>query len=123
MIDKFQRIARSMQALQLPLLLVGSVCLVAAIMIVLGAGSVATERFLMPSLVGFIWAATTYSFIVTFRTIPEKADQAQNFSGKLKRRISRGWYWFIAVVFIGTTVAAVIFTSRLISIWVNEYTG
>ena len=121
MIDKFQRIAQSMQVLLLPLLLVGSICLVSIITIVMGAGPQESERFLTPSLVGFIWAATTYSFIVTFCTIPEKAGQSENLIGKLKRRISRGWYWLIAVVFLGTTVAALVLTGRLIAIWLKDY--
>jgi len=121
MIDKFQRIAQSIRILLLPSALVGSICLVSMAIILLGARSDEFERFLTPSLVGFVWAATTYSFIATFCTIPEKADKSQRLIGKLKRTISRGWYWFIAVVFLGTAVAALIFTGRLMSIWLKDY--
>ena len=110
-----------MRILLLPSMLVGSICLVSMAIIVMGARSEEFERFLTPSLVGFVWAATTYSFIATFCTIPEKADNSQRLIGKLKRRISRGWYWFIAVVFLGTTVAALILTGRLMSIWLKDY--
>ena len=120
MIDRFQKIAQSMRILLLPLMLVGSICLVSVAVILMGARSEELERFLTPSLVGFVWAATTYSFIATFRIIPEKADESQGFAGKLRRRISRGWYWFIAVVFLGTTVAALVLTSRLMSIWLTD---
>jgi hypothetical protein len=120
MIDKFQRIAQSMRILLLPSMLVGSICFVSMAIIVIGVRSEEFERFLMPSLVGFVWAATTYSFVVTFCTIPEKADKSQGLIGKFKRRISRGWYWVLAVVFLGTTVAALILTGRLMSIWLKD---
>ena len=121
MINKFQRIAQSMQILRLPAILVGSICLVSIAIILVGARSEEFERFLTPSLIGFVWAATAYSFIVTFRTVPEKADKSQKLIGRLKRRISRGWYWFIAVVLLGTTVAALILTGRLMSLWLKDY--
>jgi len=119
MIDKFQRMAQSIRVLQYPTLLVGTICLVSTAMIVMGAGSKDFERYLMPSIVGFVWAATTYSFIVTFCGIPAKPDQSQRLPGRLMRRISRGWYWFIALVFLGTTAVALVFSSRLISIWLS----
>ena len=119
MIDKFQRIALSIRFLLLPSMLVGSICLVSMAIILMSARSDEFERFLRPSLLGFVWAATIYSFIATFRTIPDKAEKSQRLIGKIKHRISRGWYWFIAVVFLGTTVAALVFTGRLISIWLK----
>ena len=87
--------------------------------ILVSARSDAFERFLTPSFVGFVWAATTYSFITTFCTIPEKAEKSQRLIGKIKHKISRAWYWFLAVVFLGTTVAALVFTGRIISIWLK----
>lgn len=121
MIDNFQRIAQTIQILKLPSLIVGSVCLVSFILIVLSASSDEGNRFLMPSFVGLVWAATTFSFIATFRTIPEKAEKSQGFIGRFKRGLSRAWYWFIAVVFVGTTLTALIMTGRLMSIWLKDY--
>ena len=119
MLDKFQRIALSARFLLLPSMLVGSICLVSMAIILISASSDEFEQYLRPSLLGFVWAATIYAFIATFRTIPDKAGEPQRLTGKIKHRISRGWYWFIAVVFIGTMVAALIFTGRLISIWLK----
>jgi len=121
MIDKFQRIAQTIQILKLPSFLVGSICLVSFVVIVLSAGSGEGNRFLMPSFVGLVWAATTFSFIATFRTIPVIVEQSQGFIGRFKRRLSRAWYWFIAVVFVGTTFTALIMTGRLMSIWLKDY--
>ena len=119
MIDKFQRIAQSIRVLQIPTLLVGTICLVLTAMIVMGGGSKDLERYLLPSVIGFVWAATTYAFIVTFRGIPAKPDRSQRLAGRLKRRMSRAWYWIIALVFLGSTGVAVILSSRLLSIWLS----
>ena len=121
MIDKFQQIAQSMRILLLPFMLVGAICLISLTAILIGATSDELERFLTPSLVGFVWAATASSFIATFRTIPEKADASQGLADKLRRRISRGWYWIMAVIFLGTTLAVLIFTGRLMTIWLKDY--
>jgi hypothetical protein len=90
------------------------------VVIVLGPGSAAANQTLMPGFVGLVWAATTFSFIATFRTIPEKADKSLKFISRLKRRLSRGWYWVISLVFLGTTIAALILTGRLMSIWLKD---
>ena len=116
MIDKFQRIAQTIQILKTPSLIVGLICLVSFVVIVLSVSSNEGNRFLIPSFVGLIWAATTFSFIVTFRTIPERAEKSQGFIRRLRRGLSRAWYWFIALVFIGTSLATLIMTGRLISL-------
>ena len=120
MIDKFQRLAQTIQVLQLPSIVVGSICLASMVVIVLNPYSDTGNRFLMLGFVGLVWAATTFSFIATFRTIPEKADKSLKFIGRFKRRLSRGWYWVISLVFLGTTIAALILTGRLMSIWLKD---
>jgi len=120
MIDKFQRIAQAIQILRLPLIVVGVICLASMVIIVLSPSSAAANQFLMLSFVGLVWAATTFSFIATFHTIPEKADKSLKFISRLKRRLSRGWYWFISLVFLGTTTTALILTGRLMSIWLKD---
>ena len=123
MIDKFQRIAQITQILLVPSIVVGFICLISMVIIVLNVGSGEGNRYLMPSFIGLIWALATYSFIVTFRNVPEKACRSQTFVGRMRRRVSRSWYWLIALVFLGTTGTALIFTVRLISIWLRDYGG
>ena len=121
MIERFQRMAQAIQILLLPSIVFGSACLVAMILIVLSNSPDDGNQFLLPVFVGLIWAATTYAFIATFHTIPEKANKSLGFVGRLKRRLSRGWYWFIGVVFLCTTIAALVTTGRLMSIWLKDY--
>jgi hypothetical protein len=47
---------------------------------------------------------------------PERAEKSQGFIRRLRRGLSRAWYWFIALVFIGTSLATLIMTGRLISL-------
>jgi hypothetical protein len=121
MIDKFQRIAQAIQILKLPSIIVGFICLASFVIIVLNVSSDEGNRFVMPTFVGLVWAATTFSFIATFRTVPERAEKSQGIVRRFKQGSSRAWYWFIGVVFIGTSLAALIMTGRLVSVWLKEY--
>ncbi len=121
MIDKLQRISQTIQFLRLPAIAVGMFCLATTVVIILNTNSTDGDRFLIPSFVGLLWAMSTYTFIVTFRSVPKKADNSLSFFGKLKRHLHRGWYWVISMVFLGTTVTAIYFTNSMISIWLRDY--
>ena len=121
MIDKFQRIANFIQPMRLPAIAVGLFCIATTTVILLDSNSHDGDRYLAPSFVGFLWAMSTYTFIVTFRSVPEKASKTMRFFSKLKRNLYRGWYWFISMVFLGTTVAAIYLTNSLVSIWLRDY--
>ena len=121
MIDKLQRVSQAIQHLRLPAIAVGFFCLVTMIVIILNSNSHVGDRFLIPSYVGVVWAMSTYTFIVTFESVPEKADNSLSIFGKLKRHLHRGWYWVISMVFLSTTLAAIYFTNSMISIWLRDY--
>ena len=123
MIDKLQRIAQAIQILRLPSIAVGLISLASMVVIMFISKSHESDRFLLPSIVGLLWAISTYSFLVTFRSVPEKANKSLKFFSKLKRIIYRGWYWFLGVVFLGTTVAVMFVTYRMVSIWLRDYGG
>ena len=123
MIDKLQRIAQAIQILRLPSIAVGLISLASMVVIMFISKSHESDRFLIPSIVSLLWAISTYSFIVTFRSVPKKANKSLRFFSKLKRNINRGWYWLIGVVFFGTTVAVMFLTFRMVSIWLESYDG
>lgn len=123
MIDKFQRIAQSIQFLRLPSMAAGLICLVSIVVSIFTYRSHEDDRFLIPSLVGIFWAMSTYAFIVTFHSVPEKASKATWFFSRLTRNIYRGWYWFIGIVFLGTMVSVIFLTYRVVSIWIRDYSG
>ena len=123
MIDRLQRIARAIQFLRLPIVAFGLLSLASLVVILLTSVSHDGDRFLIPSSVGVLWALGTYSFIETFRLVPEKADKSLGFFARLKRRFSRAWYWLVSMIFIGTTLIAIYLTSRLVSIWLQDFWG
>ena len=121
MIDKIQRVAVSVQFFRLPAIGLGLAALVAIGVILLLADSPRAEAFLIPSVVALIWSLSAHSFIVTFRSVPERADRSQGWFRRLWRNLVRGWYWLIALLFLATTLAAVYFTYRVISIWMRDF--
>jgi hypothetical protein len=121
MIDKLQRISQAIQFLRLPAIAAGLFCLATTVVIILSSNSTDEDRFLIPSFVGVLWAMSTYTFIVTFRSLPEKAGSNLSMFGKLKRHLHRGWYWVLSMVFLGTTVAAIYVTNSMVSIWLRDF--
>ena len=119
MIDKFRSIAQAIQILRLPVICVGFIFLAITVMIIFSTDSNAGERFLIPGIVGMLWSMSTYAFIVTFRSVPQKADNSLGLFGKLGRNVHRGWYWVISVIFVVTTIAAIYITNSVISVWLR----
>jgi hypothetical protein len=120
MIDKLQRISQAIQFLRLPAIAAGLFCLATTVVIIFGSSSTDEDIFLIPSIVGVLWAMSTYTFIVTFRSVPEKASSNLSMFGKLKRQLHRSWYWVLSMAFLGTTVAAIYLTKSMISIWLRD---
>lgn len=123
MIDKLQRIAKTIQILRLPSIFVGLFSLATMVWIMFISSSNESDQFVIPSVVGLLWAISAYFFIVYFRSVPGKTNNSLNFISKLKRNIIRGWYWFTGIFFLGTTAAVMIVTWRMVSIWLRDYGG
>jgi Mn2+/Fe2+ NRAMP family transporter len=122
-VPEIQGIAKAIQILRLPSIAVGLISLASMVAIIFISKSHESDRFLIPSIVVLLWAISTYTFIVTFRSVPKKANKSMKFFSKLKRNINRSWHWFIGVVFVGTTVAVMVLTFRMVSIWLGSYGG
>ncbi len=123
MINRLQKIAQSIQILRLPAIALGLVCLIWTVVILLASDGRDDDRFLIPNFVGALWAMTAHAFIVTFRSVPDKANDTMMFFTKLKHYFLRTWYWLISVAFLATTVAAIMVTNSMISIWLRDYGG
>lgn len=121
MIDKLRYIAETIQILRLPLIVLGLLCLSMAAFVLFVSNT--SERYLIPSCVGVLWATSTYFFIETFRSAPDRGNETLTFFGRLKRKLHRAWYWIIAMVFLSTTIAAIYITNKLISIWFRDFGG
>ena len=123
MIDKFQRIARTIHFMKLPAIAIGLISLLFIISFVFIAQSDAGNRWLMPGFIMLLWAISTYTFIVNFQLIPAKADKSMRFFSRLKRNIHRALYWLVALIFLGVTVGAVFITYRMTYVWIKDYAG
>jgi len=121
MIDKLKKIADTVQFLRLPSVALGLMSLIAITTIIFGSNSKEGDFFAIPSVVGLVWSMTTYSFLVCFRTVPEKSDQSWSFIKRMKRRILRVGYWIMGVLFIVSTIGAIFVSFRMINIWVRDY--
>ena len=121
MIDMLKKIADVIQFLRLPSVVLGLICLIAITTILIGSKSHEEDFFAIPSAIGLLWSITTYSFLVYFRAVPEKADQSWKFVKRLKRRIVRAGYWIMGVVFVATTIGAIFVSYRMIAIWLRDY--
>ena len=123
MIDSFQRFANRLWPLRIVAVGAGVLSLVLVVVIILFSTTQEDDRYLIPGVLGILWSLSTYAFISTFQSVPEKAKGSDGFLHRLKRNIHRSWYWIIAFIFTGTTVATVFLTFRLFSIWLNDYNG
>lgn len=123
MIDRLQRIAYRIRFLRLPSVALGSLCVASIVVILIFTGPRGGERWLMPSFIGLLWSISAYSFIVAFRSVPSRPDDTLRSIGRIKRRIARGWYWFIGMVFLAASVGVLVASFRLASIWFKDYGG
>ena len=121
MIDRFRRIAQRIQILRLPSIVVGLACSISIVVILFISDSREADRWIMPSFVGLLWAMSVYSFIESFRSVPEKSKDEQGFLRTVRQRIRRGSYWFRGLLFLTATGLALVVTSRMVSIWLSEY--
>lgn len=121
MIDKLSRLSKSIQFLRLPAIGISLLCLISAIYIVFTSKSVEEDIYFVPSLIGLIWSICTLSFLLTFHSVPEKADSSFSFFRRMGRNIRRGWFWVLGFAFIAISFAVIITTYRIISIWFSEY--
>ena len=105
----------------MPSLVLAIACLAYVVFVIFASSSHEGDKHLFPAILGFLWALSTYSFIETFRHVPGRKDDERGFFKRTQRKLSRFWYWIIGLVFVGTSVAVVVITLRILTIWFKEY--
>ena len=121
LLDTLNRFANAIQILRIQSLVFGLICFVSIASVVFMSRSHEEDQFLLPAVVGLLWAISTYAFITTFRIVPEKSDKTWKITKRLKRNIHRGWYWLVSFTFVGITVVIIFMTSRMVTIWLKEF--
>jgi hypothetical protein len=121
MIDSFTKVANSLQILRLPSVIAGLLSAVAMLTVIITSESHEGDFYLIPSSIGLLWSIATYSFLVNFRSVPEKAALSWKLFSRIKRNLIRAWYWLIAILFVGATLAVVAVSYRMIAVWLRDY--
>ena len=121
LLDKLHRFAYGIQILRIPSLVFALICFVSIAVVAFTSGSSEKDQFLLPSVVGLLWAISAYAFITTFRFVPEKSNKSWRIIARLKRNIHRVWCWIISIAFLGITAMTVFLTSRMAMIWLKEF--
>lgn len=122
LIDSLQKIALRLRPLRYAALVLGVLCLGALAVIVFVAPAAGEHnRYLVPAMVGFIWCLSAWGFIDTFQSVPERAGRQHGFFARIKLHLSRGWFWLLAILFAGSTLAALFLTFKLGAFWLGRY--
>jgi hypothetical protein len=121
MIDRLRAISRTISFLSLPAIILGIACLGYAVFIVFSSDSHQGDKYLFPSIGGFLWSLSAYGLIETFKHVPSALADNAGFFKRLRHNFSRLWYWLIALIFVGTTIGILVITARILSIWLRDY--
>lgn len=79
------------------------------------------DQYVIPSVVGFLWALSAYSFIASFQYVPVKANSQASFLAKIKAAFRRAPYWVLAFLALTSSAAVLILSIRLFSVWLNDF--
>ena len=121
MIDRLRSVAQSAKGLAAPSLAIALLCFAYATYIAFTSTSVEDDKYLFPSILGFIWMLSFYAFVETFKYVPQRSDTTQGLLARAKRKLSRFWYWVIGLIFIGSSAAVAVLTVRVLVIWFRNY--
>lgn len=96
-------------------------CFACTVFIIFTSSSHEGDKYLFPSILGFLWALSVYGFIETFKYVPEHSGNEPGLLKRTKRKLSRLWYWMIGLVFFGTSIAVIVLSLRTLTVWFGEY--
>ena len=102
-------------------ILIAATCAIAAGVIIFSSTHHTNDRYLLPALIGLLWSLNACAFIVGFRTVPSPAERADGIAVRIHRRMRRARYRLLALAFVGTTVAVIIVTFKMASLWWREF--
>ena len=120
MLERLRQLAVRLRPGRTPALLLTLFCL-AGLAFILLVTPQAGDRFLIPLLALLLWSSSAYALITTFHTIPSQTTADAGLLQRIQRRLHRAWYWLLALVFLAATVAVLLLSFRLISIWLRAY--
>ena len=121
MIETLSKISKKLYWTQPIIMLIGVGSLSFFIYTVFSSGTTENDAYLIPSVLGFIWSLLYLLLVSAFPYVPEKPDQSIKFFKRIKIKFKRGIYYLIGIVFVVTTLSAIVLSFRLINIWLTDY--
>jgi len=92
------------------------------IYVIFGETSIAADDlYLIPSLLILIWSLLCCSFLYTFPYVPIKSTKADGLIKQIKTQIIRGYYYLLMLIAVLASLAVLLVSIRIISIWVRSY--
>ena len=79
------------------------------------------DIYLIPSLVGALWAGLLFNLVHVFPHLPQKPNTDIALLSRLKLRLMRFIFSFLALGFLILTVAVVILSFKLLGIWRGDF--
>ncbi|WP_136797143.1 hypothetical protein [Desulfosediminicola ganghwensis] len=117
MLDTFRKIARTIRLLQYPALLLGIGGILLLCIIIVFEGLISGENLIIPSIVCALWGFCGYFFIATFKNVPGPLITKPGFFAGIRYKLNRSWYWLVCILFVATSIAALITSVRVLLIF------
>ncbi len=116
MIDRLKDLALHIRPLRYPALLSGMLSL-GLLGFLLTSEQSSSDPYLLPCLTVLLWSVATYAFIYNFQSVPLPLPKSASLLSRIGGRLKRGWYWVLAIIFLGGGVIVVGMTMGLLFIW------
>jgi len=120
MLDRLNRLARLLRPLQGVLLMLTAVTLIAMVLLLLNGDSQGDDRYLIPTLIAFLWFLSSYTLITNFQVLPARPSEQQGLLNRTRRHLLRGWYRLIGLLFILSNLALIGLSWRLLAVWLKD---
>jgi len=101
--------------------IIGFLFLVLFLVSVFVPGGIDDDVYMMPSILGLLWASLFFILVSSFAVIPEKPAAATRFFARMKIRLKRGAYHLLAITFLVLSLAVVAMSIRMLGIWMREF--
>jgi len=117
MLETLSSISSKVHWLRPMVVFIGLACLALFFSSLFNIGYYIEEVYLIPSLAGFIWSLLLFIMLNAFINIPIKSDKKVTFISNIKYWFVRLGYRILTVIFLVMTVAGLILSFRLFSVW------
>lgn len=117
MLETLASITSKVRWLRPIVVVLGLACLAIFSSSLFNIGYYTEEAYLIPSLVGFVWSLLLFIMLNAFVNIPIKSDNKVAFFTNIKYWFVRLGYRILTIIFMLMTVAGLILSFRLFSVW------